>query len=123
MTISVPGSLSTPASTATPASAPSGTTQQEPKTSAPTDTVRLSQAAQVHLLKQQGQLLSQIAVSLSIPIATVDSYLGVQAPKPAVTQSSAPSPDHTQAPQTQAPQTQAPQTQGPVVASEPSAKG
>jgi len=40
--------------------------------------VKLSQAAQVHLLKQQGQLLSQIASKLSIPVATVDGYLGIQ---------------------------------------------
>jgi hypothetical protein len=100
MTISVSGSLSTPLSAAEPVSAPSATTQPDPKTAAPADTVRLSQAAQVHLLKQQGQLLSQIASNLNIPVATVDGYLGIQAPKPAIAPVPAQPPDQTPAPAT-----------------------
>jgi hypothetical protein len=122
MTISVPGSLSTltasSAAPAAPALAPAATTQADPKAAASTDTVKLSQAAQVHLLKQQGQLLSQIATNLSIPIATVDGYLGIQAPKPTAT----PAPAQQAAPSPATPSPAA-QPQGPAVASEPPAKG
>jgi hypothetical protein len=122
MTISVPGSLSTPtassaAPAAAPAPAPSATAQADPKAAASTDTVKLSQAAQVRLLKQQGQLLSQIATNLSIPIATVDGYLGIQAPKPTAT----PAPAQQAAPSPATPSPAA-QPQGPAVASEPPAK-
>jgi hypothetical protein len=113
MSISIPGSLSTPssaASAAAPVAAPSATTQPDAKTAASTDTVKLSQAAQVRLLKQQGQLLSQIATNLSIPIATVDGYLGIQAPKPTVTPVPAQQPA-----QVQAAPTQTGQAQGPAV--------
>jgi hypothetical protein len=108
MTISVSGSHSTPLSAAEPVSAPSATTQPDPKTAAPADTVRLSQAAQVRLLKQQGQPLSQIASNLSIPVATVDGYLGIQAPKPTATP---------------VPAQPAVQAQAPATASQPPAKG
>jgi hypothetical protein len=117
MTISVSNSLSTPLSAAASVSAPAANTQPDtkpdPQTTAPADTVKLSQAAQVHLLKQQGQLLSQIASKLSIPVATVDGYLGVQVAKPAATP----------APAQPAEPTQAAQTQGSAAASQPSAKG
>jgi hypothetical protein len=121
MSISIPGSLSTPssaASAAPPVSAPSATTQPDPETAASTDTLKLSQAAQVHLLKQQGQLLSQIATNLSIPIATVDGYLGIQAPKPTLT----PVPEQQPA-QVQAAPTQTGQAQGPALVSQPLARG
>ena len=83
MTISVSGSLSV----AEPVAAPSAAAQTSPKTAAPADvdSVKLSQAAQVRLFKQQGQSLSQISSNLSIPIATVDGYLGIQTPKPTAT--------------------------------------
>jgi hypothetical protein len=59
------------------------------------DSVKLSQAAQVHLYKQQGQSLSQIAANLGISAATVDGYLGIAVPKapaaPAAATPSAPS--------------------------------
>jgi hypothetical protein len=48
---------------------------------APGDTVKLSQAAQIHLFKQQGQSPSQIAANLGISAATVDGYLGIAVPK------------------------------------------
>jgi hypothetical protein len=54
--------------------------------------VKLSQAAQVHLFKQQGQSLSQIAANLGISAATVDGYLGIAVPKAPVAPS-APSPE------------------------------
>jgi len=64
---------------------------------APGDTVKLSQAAQVHLFKQQGQSPSQIAANLGISAATVDGYLGIAVPKapaaPAAATPSAPSPE------------------------------
>jgi hypothetical protein len=80
MAISIPGSLaasSSIGSTSPSTPAPAQTTQSDP---AAADTVKLSQDAQVHLLKQQGQSLSQIASNLSIPIATVDGYLGITVP-------------------------------------------
>jgi hypothetical protein len=82
MGISISGSLSSPPSVAS--SSPSTPTTARPAPKANTDdTVKLSQAAQVHLLKQQGQTLSQIASNLSIPITTVDGYLGIAVTKPA----------------------------------------
>jgi DNA-binding NarL/FixJ family response regulator len=54
---------------------------------ASTDTVKVSQAAQVHLFKQQGQSLSQIAANLGISVGTVDGYLGVAVAKIASTPS------------------------------------
>ena len=68
--------------------------------------MKLSQAAQVHLYKQQGQSPSQIAANLGISAATVDGYLGIAVPKapaaPAAATPSAPSPEpveaHTQTP-------------------------
>lgn len=106
MTISVSGSLTTTPSAAEPVSAPSAVAHPSQKAAAPTDadTVKLSQAAQVRLFKQQGQSLSQIASNLSIPIATVDSFLGIQTAKPPATSAPAQSP-------------------GPAVAPQPSAKG
>jgi DNA-binding CsgD family transcriptional regulator len=81
MSISISGSLSPLPSVAL--SSPSTPTTAQPAPTAGTDdTVKLSQAAQVHLLKQQGQTLSQIASNLSIPITTVDGYLGIAVTKP-----------------------------------------
>ena len=74
---------------------PSEVSQQPAKV--PGDSVKLSQAAQVHLFKQQGQSPSQIAANLGISAATVDGYLGIAVPKaPAATAAgtpSAPSPE------------------------------
>jgi hypothetical protein len=78
MAISISSSLSATPTVAQPSSSTPATVQPTQKDS--TDTVRLSQAAQVHLLKQQGQSLSQIATNLSIPVATVDGYLGITVP-------------------------------------------
>jgi hypothetical protein len=49
------------------------------------DTVKLSDGAQVRLLKTQGQTVSQIAVNTALTTETVNSYLGItQAPVPNV---------------------------------------
>src|ERR1700678_4703669 len=60
-----------------PAPAPA-VTQQPPQTE-PSDTVVLSQSAQVSQLHQQGQNPSEIAENLGIPVSTVDSDLGIVA--------------------------------------------
>jgi hypothetical protein len=54
------------------------------------DSVKLSQAAQVHLFKQQGESASQIAANLGISTANVDSYLGIAVAKPAPAPAPAP---------------------------------
>jgi hypothetical protein len=78
MAISISSSLSATPTVALPSSSTPATAQPTQKDSI--DTVRLSQDAQVHLLKQQGQSLSQIATNLSISVATVDGYLGITVP-------------------------------------------
>ena len=76
MTLSNSGTLSAqPADTPAP---PSAVTQQAPQTQ-PSDTVALSQSAQVSQLHQQGQNPSEIAENLGIPVSTVDSDLGIVA--------------------------------------------
>jgi DNA-binding CsgD family transcriptional regulator len=96
MTLSVSGSVSSqPAIAAHSPSDPSsdsdaGATQKPAATSA--DTVKLSQAAQVHLFKQQGQGLSQIAANLGISVGTVDGYLGIAVAKAASTPVPTPAP-------------------------------
>ena len=59
---------------------------QRPTKIAPTqDTVKLSDGAQVRLLKTQGQTVSEIAINTALTTETVNSYLGItQAPAPAV---------------------------------------
>jgi hypothetical protein len=59
----------------------------------PADAVHLSQYGQIHLFKEQGKTPSQIAATLSLPVATVDGYLGIAVTKIASgpPQSSAPS--------------------------------
>jgi hypothetical protein len=47
------------------------------ETSIPTDTVKLSQTAQIHALKQSGQGVSAIASALGVSLASVDSVLGI----------------------------------------------
>jgi uncharacterized protein YggE len=61
---------------------------------AQTDTVKLSQSAQIHAMKQQGQRASQIASSLGVSVASVNSILGiaVAAPVAAVAVKTAPAP-------------------------------
>jgi hypothetical protein len=99
MSVSISNSSLTQAAapTPSPAKAQPSEPSQHPAP-APGDSVKLSQAAQVHLFKQQGQSLSQIASNLGISAATVDGYLGIAVPKapaaaPAVPTPSAPSPE------------------------------
>lgn len=76
MSISISNSLSTTSvAAATSSSAPAPRTQQT--TSAPADTVKLSQSQQVHQLHNEGQKVSQIAFSLNITVEAVNSYLGI----------------------------------------------
>jgi hypothetical protein len=81
MAISISNSLRTTSSVASSSPSTPATAEPAQKAAVPAVTVKLSQAAQVHLLKQQGQSLSQIASSLSIPMTAVDGYLGIQVPK------------------------------------------
>jgi DNA-binding CsgD family transcriptional regulator len=77
MTPSISGTVSAqPAYT--PTSAPAAT-QEAPQPEPSADTVTLSQSAQVIQLNQQGQIPSQIAANLGIPVSTVDSDLGIAA--------------------------------------------
>jgi hypothetical protein len=98
MSVSVSNSSLTQAAAPTPSPTKAQPTEvlQEPA-KAPGDSVKLSQAAQVHLYKQQGQSPSQIATNLGISAATVDGYLGIAVPKapaaPASATPSAPSPE------------------------------
>jgi hypothetical protein len=94
MSVSISNSSLTQAAAPTPSptkAQPSEVSQQPAK--APGDSVKLSQAAQVHLYKQQGQSPSQIAANLGISAATVDGYLGIAVPKaPAAPAPATPSP-------------------------------
>jgi DNA-binding NarL/FixJ family response regulator len=83
MSISLSSSLSTVASLA--AANPSPNSAAAPAAQLPTsnseDTVRLSESQQVYQLYNQGQTVSQIASSLSLPVDTVNSYLNISAGK------------------------------------------
>lgn len=70
--------LSAPSAGANPSAnqAPAARPQPQPAASAG-DTVQLSEAQQVYQLYNQGQRVSQIATSLSLTPAAVDSYLGL----------------------------------------------
>jgi DNA-binding CsgD family transcriptional regulator len=57
--------------------APAATAKQPTKIEPASDTVRLSDRAQVHLLRTQGQTVAQIAISTALNAQTVDSYLGI----------------------------------------------
>jgi len=102
MSVSVSNSSLTQAAAPTPSPTkahPTEVLQQPAK--APSDNVKLSQAAQVHLYKQQGQSPTQIAANLGISAATVDGYLGIAVPKapaaPAAATPSALSPEPVEA--------------------------
>jgi DNA-binding CsgD family transcriptional regulator len=91
-------SISNSGSTQAAAPAPSPTNAQPSEASerpaqAAGDSVKLSQAAQVHLYKQQGQSPSQIAANLGISAVTVDGYLGIAVAKAPAAAPSAPSPE------------------------------
>jgi DNA-binding NarL/FixJ family response regulator len=77
--------ISSALSTASVAAANSPSTSQAARTPQPTtnntggDTVRLSESQQVYQLYNQGQQISQIATTLSLPVETVNNYLGISA--------------------------------------------
>ena len=65
--------------------APAATAKQPTKIEPASDSVKLSDRAQVHLLRTQGQTVAQIATSTDLTAQAVDSYLGIaQAPVPSV---------------------------------------
>jgi len=64
--------------TATTAATP--TVQQPPKSGPTTDTVQISEGAQVRLLKSHGQTVEQIAANTALSAQTVNSYLGITEP-------------------------------------------
>jgi hypothetical protein len=54
--------------------------QEAPAAAARADTVKLSQSAQIHAMRQQGQAASQIASSMGVSVASVNSVLGIVVP-------------------------------------------
>jgi hypothetical protein len=81
MTVSVAGPSSTPQ---TPES-PAHSVRPSHKPADPqADTVKLTESQQVQTLVQQVDSVSQIATSLGLSTAIVDSYLGIQAAAPAI---------------------------------------
>jgi hypothetical protein len=57
-----------------------------------TDTVKLSEDAQIKLLAQQGQTPLEIAETIGVALIAVDGYLGVTPPPPNPEPDSGPSP-------------------------------
>ena len=78
---SVASAASVNASAASSNSANSAAAQNPQPAASAGDTVTLSASQQVHQLYQQGQGLSQIAVSLGMSIDTVNSYLNISSAK------------------------------------------
>jgi hypothetical protein len=65
---------------------PVASVQRPTKIERAEDTVKLSDGAQVRLLKTQGQTVSEIAINTALSAETVNGYLGIrQAPPPSVT--------------------------------------
>ena len=62
--------------------APAATAKQPTKIEPASDTVRLSDRAQVHLLRTQGQTVAQIAISTALTAQAVNSYLGISPAAP-----------------------------------------
>lgn len=81
MSINIPSVASgAPAAAASPASVSAPAPQVQPVQQAAngaSDTVRLTSAEQVYQLYNQGQKVSEIASSLSLSVATVNSYLNL----------------------------------------------
>jgi hypothetical protein len=67
------------------ATAPVASVKQPPKIAPTEDTVKLSPAAQVRLLRTLGQTVTEIAISTALSAEAVNSYLGITpAPPPTV---------------------------------------
>jgi len=84
MSIAISSALSTASVAAANAPSTAAVQQQEQvqqqvqqSTSASADTVTLTAAQQVYNLYNQGQTVSQISTSLSLPVSTVNNYLGI----------------------------------------------
>lgn len=78
MTIPVTNSFSTPLSAVSNTYSDAAAQESQPQNiSSSADTVTLSVAQQVYQLYDQGQSVSQIADSLSLPVESVDSFLGI----------------------------------------------
>jgi DNA-binding NarL/FixJ family response regulator len=78
MSLSISSSLST-ASLAAANSSSSSTAARtpQPTTNDSAYTVKLTESQQVYQLYNQGQQVSQIAASLSLPVEAVNNYLGI----------------------------------------------
>ena len=80
MSSSISSSLSpAPSATANSALTAPLARNQPPTINDSGDTVKLSESQQVLQLYNQGQRVSQIATALSVPVATVNNYLGITA--------------------------------------------
>lgn len=101
MTVSISGSFSVSSSTTAALSTPPAAEVENNATAGSADTVKLSQTAEVHLLQQQGQGLSEIAANLGISLASVDGYLGVAVAKAPAAASSTTVPAPSQSSSTQ----------------------
>jgi len=79
MSISISNSLPTESPAAANSSSNSAPAPSaQPITSAPADTVKLSESQQIHQLYNEGQKVSQIAFNLNITVEAVNSYLGIR---------------------------------------------
>lgn len=80
MSISISSSLSTASLAATNSSSTSAAARNpQPTINQSGDTVKLSESQQVYQLYNQGQAVSQIATTLSLPVEIVNNYLGIAA--------------------------------------------
>jgi len=78
MSLSISSALSTASVAAANSSSNAAAPRNpQPTTNAAADTVQLSESQQVHQLYNEGQRVSQIALSLSITVEAVNSYLGI----------------------------------------------
>jgi DNA-binding NarL/FixJ family response regulator len=78
MSISISSSLSTASLAAANSSSTSAAARTpQPTTNQSAYSVTLTEAQQVYQLYNQGQQVSQIATSLSLPVSAVNNYLGI----------------------------------------------
>jgi len=80
MSVAISSSLSTtPYDAANSSATSAGNRNPQPTANDSRDSVRLSESQQVYQLYNQGQRISQIATTLSLPVAIVNNYLGIAA--------------------------------------------
>lgn len=77
MSISIASSPSVPVFAAADSSSTSAPRNTKSSASTAADTVQLSEAQQIYQLYNEGQKVSQIATSLSLPVEIVNTYLGI----------------------------------------------